>query len=534
MSLLRSPVPADRTAASLQQARAALRRGDVAACAQLADAALRVNAALPEAHFLLGMALAETGRINAALPAVERAVSLARSNAEYAAQHARLLILLRREAEARAAADHAARCPTDDPLVLDTIGCTYARLGDHGAAVPLFERAVAAMPANVTFRFNLASSYGFFGRTDDAEAQYEAMLAHDPGHGRAHLGLAGLRRQKAERNHTARLETAIGAQPDPVERLRIHYAAAKEYEDLGRHEDVFRHLSTANAAHRKRLGFSMESDEHNATALREAFADPAYFAGESTLADAPIFVVGMPRTGTTLVDRILAAHPQVESVGELQAMPLALKRLSQSPSRMVLDPETIAGVRSARPEDLGRAYLDRARQHAGGEAPIFVDKFPLNFLYAGHIARALPNARIVCLRRHPLDAVWSNYKNLFATTSPYYGWSYDLVDAARYYALFDGLVALWRDLFPGPVLELGYEALIADQEGETRRLLDHCGLPWDDACLSFHTASGAVATPSAQQVRRPLNADSVQRWRHYEAHLGPARAWLEQAGIACD
>ena len=519
----------------LAAARRALEGGDLNRCIQIAAAATQARPDHAEGHFLLAMAMAEGGRVAAALQTIDRAVTLAPADAEYRAQLARLNTLARREADARAAADAAAALAgSADARTLDTIGCVYARLGDHGAAVPLFERAVGMAPDDIGFRFNLASSYGFFGRIDDAELHYEAILARRPGHGRAHLGIAGLRRQTRDHNHVPRLEAALGNTPDPVERLRIHYAAAKEYEDLGEHQAVFRHLATGNAAHKARLGFDIETDAGIVDAIRTSFADPDYLAGTSTITDAPVFIVGLPRTGTTLVDRILAAHPGIGSAGELQAMPLALKRLAQTPSRLVLDRETVLAAHDLDPAELGAAYMARARQHAGARAPRFIDKLPLNFLYIGHIARALPEARIVCLRRHPMDSVWSNFKNLFATTSSYYAWSYDLMDTARYYALFDGLIAFWQARFPGRVLELGYEALVADQEGETRRLLEHAGLPWDDKCLRFHETDEAVATPSAQQVRRPLNAGSIGRWRHYARELAPVADFFAARGIVAD
>ena len=521
-------------AATLGAARKALEAGDLNRCAQLANAAMQSSPRSAQARFLFAMALAEGGRVTAALQTIEQAIALEASNAEYLAHQARLLTLVRREADARIAADTAASLGSDDPMVLDTIGCVYARLSDHDAALPLFEAAVAGQPDGINYRFNLATSYGFFGRIDEAEAQYEAMLSLDPGNGRAHLGIAALRRQTSERNHVARLDAALGQTDDPVQQLRIHYAAAKEYEDLGDHEAVFGHLSAGNSAHKRRLGFTIDSESRNFHAIRTCFAKPGYFSGGSGVTDAPIFVVGMPRTGTTLVDRILSSHPQVQSAGELQAMPLAIKRLAQTASRLVLDPETVLAAGDLDPGAVGRAYMQRARQHAGADGPVFVDKFPLNFLYIGYIARALPQAKIVCLRRHPMDSVWSNYKNLFATGSPYYGWSYDLMDTARYFALFDELMTFWHDLFPGRVLELGYEALIADQEGETRRLLAHCGLEWDEACLRFQDNAAAVATPSAQQVRRSLNADSVQKWRAYEAHLAPVKRFFTDQGIAVE
>ena len=514
-------------------ARAALAAGDLNGCAQICAAAIERDPADHAAQFLLGIAFAEGGRLSAGLQAVERAVVLAPANPEYQAQRARLLTMDRREGEARAAADAAiALSDGADALTLDTIGCVLARLGDHGAALPLFERAVAAAPGNAEFRFNLATSQGFFGNSDAAEAQYEALLKLRPTDGRAHLGIASLRRQTAATAHVGRMEAALGAARDPIDQLRIHYAAAKEYQDLGQPDDAFRHLQAGNQAHKARLGYSIDSDSRNAFALRSVFARADAFRGESRVPDAPIFVTGLPRTGTTLVDRILSSHPDVTSAGELQSMPLAIKRLSGTRARLVLDAETVIASAGLSPEAVGVDYIARARQHAGAKGPVFTDKLPLNFLYIGYIARALPNAKIVCLRRNPMDSIWSNYKNLFATTSSYYAYSYDLADTARFYLLFDEIMAFWDKLFPGRILQFSYEGLIDDQEGQTRRLLAHCGLPWSESCLDFQSNSAPVATPSAAQVRRPLYRDAVEQWRPYAAHLEPARRLLKAAGIS--
>lgn len=520
---------------ALAQARRALTDGDFARAAQIAEQVGRAQPQAAEAFFVMAMALAETGHVTHALGQVRKAAELAPDNAEYCAQWARLLIQLQRDAEARTIANRARALPSDDPLVLDTIGCVLARLGDHGEALGLFARAVEAQPDNLSFRFNYASSLGFFGRTEAAAEQYEAMIARDPANGLAHHGLSGLRRVTAQTQHLARIEAAIATARGHSDRVRLHYAAAKEHEDLGQHDRVFGHLDAANRAHKASIGYDASADAALFEALHSAFARPDYFSGAGLSGAAPIFVVGLPRTGTTLVDRILGAHARVQSLGELQAMPLAVKRLSQSESRLVLDAGTIAGAGHVEPRAVAQAYLAQAQVQAGGAGGgVLLDKFPLNFLYVGYIARAFPEARIVCLRRDPLDSVWSNYKHLFALGSPYYGFSYDLLDCAGYYARFDALMALWRVLFPGRVLELGYEALLADQEGQTRALLAHCGLEWDAACLAFHTAQGAVATPSAQQVRRPLNRDSVARWKAYAGPMAPVIAFFRDRGIIAD
>jgi hypothetical protein len=215
-------------------------------------------------------------------------------------------------------------------------------------------------------------------------------------------------------------------------------------------------------------------------------------------------------------------------------MPLAVKRAAGTRTRTVLDPETIVSAASADLAAIGHDYLARARHHRRREGARFIDKFPGNFQYAGFIAQALPQARIVCLRRHPMDTVLSNFRNLFAISSRYYDYSYDLIDIARYYARFHRLMAFWQEALPGRILEVSYEALVADQEGESRRLLAHCGLEWDAACLDFHRNAAPVSTPSAAQVRRPIYRDALARWKRHEEALAPVAAFFAAEGIAID
>ncbi len=517
------------------QARAALRRGDLAAAVAAARELTIASPQHPAGFFLLGMAAAEAGQIAKAIPLVEAAVERG-PQAEHLAQLAKLLILSRQDGPAADAARAAMALSPDEGLTLDTIGCVLARIGDHEGSIAPFATAVAAEPDNLDYRYNLAAAQGFVGQVDEARAHYEMILTRDPGNARVHYALAILARQTAQANHVPRLEAALAEARKPADALRIQYALAKELEDIGDAAEAFRHLSAANAAHKRTIGYDFAQDAAIFDAIETRFGiDAASLAGGAGNADAaPIFVVGMPRTGTTLVDRILSSHPAVESAGELQAMPLAVKQLAGTASRLVIDPATIAASGDVDPAAIGDAYLARAGHHRTTGKARFTDKLPANFLYVGHIARALPHARIVCLRRNPMDTIWSNYKNLFASQSAYYAYSYDLMDTAAYYARFDRLMALWESLWPGRVLQLSYEDLVADQERETRRLLDHCGLAWDDACLSFHENKAAVATPSAAQVRRPLNADSVGKWRAHEDALAPALAWLKAQGIKAD
>lgn len=516
------------------QARTALKRGDLAAAAAAAKAMVVTDQDHPAGYFLLGITAAEAGQISKAVPLIAAAVERG-PNAEYLAQLAKLLILLRRDGEAADAAQKAMALTPSDARTFDTIGCVLTRLGDHEASIKPFRAAVSAEPNNLDYRYNLAAAEGFTGRVQEADAHYETIIAADPGNARTHYALAIASRQTADANHIARLKMALADANSSADSLRIRYALAKELEDIG-DPGSFAHLSAANEEHKRSLQYDFTKDAAIFDAIETMFAEPeGRLPTDGGNSDgAPIFVVGMPRTGTTLVDRILSSHREVISAGELQAMPLAVKRLAATPSRTVIDADTVLSSADIDPGKIGDAYIAQANHHRHEGTVRFTDKLPANFLYVGHIARALPNARIVCLRRNPMDTVWSNYKNLFASQSAYYAYSYDLLDIAHYYVRFDRLMGLWDKLFPGLILQLSYEELVADQEEQTRRLLDHCGLDWDESCLTFHENAAAVATPSAAQVRRPLNADAVGKWRTHEADLQPARAFFETQGIAID
>ena len=519
--------------AAADAARRALARGDFDATFDHAEALLAAEPENAEAHFLLGIAESATGGVNAGIAALERAVALD-PQGEYRAHLAKLYTLVRREGDAAETLRAAERALPQDALARDTMGCVYARLGDHAAALPHFDAAVALQPANTEFRYNRAVTLNFLGRVDDAEAALEALLALDPAAARAHHLLAALRKQTREANHVARLGQARAAATNGRDRLLLGYALAKELDDIGEAEQALDTLIAANGEHRRTLAYDFARDAAVFDAIEAAWRDLPRAPVSDTAPDAPIFIVGMPRTGTTLVDRILSSHPDVESVGELQAMPLCVKQAAATRSRLVLDPETVHAAATTDMAALGRAYLDRARHHRRSGAPRFVDKFPGNFQYLGPIAHALPNARIVCLRRNPMDTVLGNFRNLFAISSRYYDYSYDLLETAAYYVRFDRMMAYWRAALPGRVLELSYEGLVADQEGESRRLLAHCGLDWSDACLAFHANRAPVSTPSAAQVRRPIYTDAVARWKRHADVLEPVRQYLVASGVAVD
>ena len=514
-------------------ARDALRCGDMAAVSRLATALVERAPGDAEGPFLLGLAQASAGQVGAAVKQLQSAIALA-PRGEYRAQLARLLLLVRRDTEAAAVLAAVEADLPEDALSRDTIGCAYARLANHHAALPHFAEAVRLAPTRNDFRYNLAATLSFLGRTDEAAAELEALIARAPDDGRTHHLLSGLRKQTEAHNHIARLEVLTTQAQSSRDRLLLGHALAKELDDIGRAQEAFAVLATAKSGHRRTLPYSFARDAAVFDAIEQHWGRGDAASPGASADPAPIFVIGMPRTGTTLVDRILSSHLDVESLGELQAMPLAVKSAAGTRTRTVLDAETVAAAAQTDLAQVGHDYLERARPYRRSGRPRFVDKFPGNFHYAGLIARALPAATIVCLRRHPLDTVLGNFRNLFAISSAYYDYSYDLRDIAAYYVRFDRLMALWRRLLPGRVLELDYEALVADQEGETRRLLAHCRLAWSERCLDFHTNAAPVSTPSAAQVRRPLYGDGVARWRAHAEALAPARRAIEAAGIAID
>lgn len=498
-------------------------RADAAAGALLAQAQVPA-----EAWFIAGIAALELRRPGAAIQRLQRAAESAPGDCTALAQLARALAMVDRMPQALAAADAAMALQPADALTLDTLGVVYSRGNAHARAAAAFRRAASLLPARAAFRFNLAAALTFTGELAEAEAEYEACIALDPRCWRAHSALAQLRRWNADTHHIDRLQALLPqAQGDADATLHLRHALAKECEDLGEHAAAFAHLVAGKRAKRATLGYDFSHDAALFDAIEALFpADLTARPGHATTE--PIFVIGLPRTGTTLVERILTSHPDVASAGELQNFGQTLKHLSGSRTPALLDRDTLQRATAIDPRALGERYLASTRPITGS-TPRFVDKMPLNFLMAGWIAAALPQARLVCLHREALDACLGNFRQLFATGWSYYNYAYDLLDTGRYWLRFERLMRYWDERVPGRILTVNYEALVADQEAQTRRLLDFCGLPWDPACLAFERNAAPVATASAVQVRQPMYAGAVGRWRRYEAELAPLRRLLEEA-----
>jgi tetratricopeptide (TPR) repeat protein len=511
-----------------------------------------------------------------ALVAVDRALAHAPGDPALLLRRAHCLLALGRPQPALEAAAAAQRHAPADAALLDAIGTLYSRAGEQLRALASYDQAIALSPDHAPYLFNRAAVLRFVGRLAEAEADYDRVVALQPADYEAYKNRSDLRTQSVAHNHVEELERVLaslrtGGDADGSGEVQLRYALAKEYEDLDECERSFRHLELGARRRRAQLGYDVAVDVATVDWIIEAFPAapgrdaagtvhtvapashtepvPAAAAAEtpeqarvSAIAsltersrgvapvgeDAPIFIVGLPRSGTTLVERILGSHSTVTSAGELNCFALSLMAAVQRHCGGVRLPRRELVAQSAHIDfaGLGRDYLDRAR--AAVPAGRFTDKMPLNYLYCGLIRRALPQARMVHVRRHPMAAGYAMYKSLFRDGYPF---SYDLNDIARYYAGYRRLMDHWQAVLPGAILSLDYERLVADQAGETRRLLDFCGLAWEDACAQFHLNPAPTTTASAAQVRRPIYDTAVAQWRRYEVQLAPLRQAFDALGV---
>ena len=511
---------------------ARMARGDWTAAAA---AAAGCRAAWPadSAGWLLGsIAALFADKKEVALGLMEERLAIDSKDVPCLLQKAECLLALGRRAEALSSANQAVTCAVNDAVALDAVGTFLVYAAEHSRALEIYNQAVDADPKNFSILGKRAEIFRFLGRFDLSARDHESVLSLSPMNPDALKGLAELRRQTPDRNSVAAMETALAAAPaDSEDSTTLHYGLAKSYEDLGEYAASWHHLGAANKLQRARYEYDPARERAVIDRIIAGFPNLEPMAPDTT-GERPIFIVGLPRTGTTLVERILGNHSQVHSAGELQALSEAIGAVVNRKS--AVPAEGWLGYASALGDldgaSIAEEYLARSRSRRGDKAR-FSDKQTANFFYCALILRAFPNARIVHLTRHPLAACYAIYKTRFYGT---FIFGNDLAELGDFYVDYRRLMGHWHRIVPGRILDLAYEDVVTSLEPATRRLLDYVGLPFEETCLEFHRNPAATMTASSVQVRKPLYDSSLRQWRHYAAELEPLRARLEAAGINLD
>jgi tetratricopeptide (TPR) repeat protein len=390
---------------------------------------------------------------------------------------------------------------------------TLGRLGDFAEAISIYEDVLKRAPGQPRVWLSYGHMLKTIGRLADGIAAYRRAIEMRPTLGEAWWSLANLKTVKFDDSDLEAMRRALDS-PDlgDADRVHLDFALGKALHDAGRTDEAFAHYTNANALRLKAAPYDAGRIAATVDRCIAAFTSDA-FAERPGGCDAPdpIFIVGMPRAGSTLIEQILSSHSQVEGTAELPDIPTLARRTGAYPA-------AILAASADERRQLGEEYLKRASVQRRTERPFFIDKLPNNWLFVPFIQLVLPNAKIIDARRHPLGCCVSNFRQHFARGQDF---TYDLSHVGRYYADYVRLMAHVDAVLPGRVHRVIYERMVDDTEGEIRRLIDYCGLEFEPACLEFYNTDRAVRTPSSEQVRRPIYRDATEEWRAYEEHLGP-------------
>ena len=391
--------------------------------------------------------------------------------------------------------------------------------GDHEAAIEAYEKALELAPDRAGALSSIAHHQKTIGQQETAIASYRGAIELKPDHAEAYWSLANLKTFRFEDEEVAAMKALLETDDLSDEsRAQLHNALGLEMEGRKDYDQAFHHFELCNEARRPLEVYDPVDTESTYDRLIELF-DEDYFAskqGNPDTATTPILVVGLPRSGSTLIEQILASHSMVDGTHELGDLSRAVQVVRKKKTRRGRFPEALKDLTVEQWRQVGKEYLERTEIHRAG-SPCFVDKNPNNFIYAGVLKLAIPNAKIIDARRHPMDSCLGSFKQLFASGQPF---TYDMTELCEYYLQYARLMEHWHAVLPGYVLEVQYEDVVADLETQIRRILDFCGLPFEEACLRFHETERAVKTASSEQVRKPIYSTSVNLWRRYESHLG--------------
>jgi tetratricopeptide (TPR) repeat protein len=498
---------------AMMAARRAFEAGDVTSAEQICKQILAFAPERSDVWALLTESALRRNRLDAAIVCADRAAALNPKDPIVHILRAKCRFFSGDTGEAVEAAEQASRNSTSAPDVLDALGAIFGMLGQHRQALEPSRRAVAARPRIPQYLFNLAATERMLGQLEAAEQHCNDAVAIEPSYCLAHYLRSDLRIATPDRNYIGEMESVLRENKlSPADEILLRFALGKEYEDVGQYGRTFEHVAAANELHRSSIDYDPQAEiaeidriivahSRNWLASRPEGFHPAK----------PIFVVGLPRTGTTLVERILAGHSALTSIGETSTFAAVLRKAATSPH----------GLNFA---DLGARYAASAVAFGGPKDGPFIDKTLQNYLYCGYIHAALPNAKIVLVKRRPMDAGWAIFKAHFRG---HFSFSYNQTDLAEYILAYRRLALHWRSVLPAHVyMEVDYEDVVADQAAASRRLIAFAGLPWEDEVLRFHQSPAPSATASAVQVRRPVYSSSIGKWQFHAQHLAPLRERL--------
>jgi len=486
----------------------------------------------PEGYFLSGLVEKAAGRSDKAIKAFTKALNLEAGRYDAAIELANQYVISLRHGEALSILKRYEPRLGNSPLYLDLAANIYTRLGLHARAWPLYKQANNLQPGIDMLQANLAACAVYMGKLEEARNIYINLLERHPSHQRNHYQLAQLERAK-DSSHVEQMQKILDSTKLPAEKnIFMYYALGKELEDLQRWPEAFRYYKLAGDTVDRVAAYDVGTDIKLIDTIIDVCNSGWLTSGAGTSQSrksqkTPIFIVGLPRTGTTLTERIISSHSQVESADETFFMQMLIRRASGVQSKETMSPAIIRAAAKKNVGLIANGYMD-AVHYRLTDRPIFIDKLPENFLYLGFIAKAFPDARIIHLRRNPMDSCFAMYKQSF------FKFAYTLESLGRYYVAYDRLRRHWEEVLEDRLIEVEYESLVTDQEGQILGLLDKLGLDFEQTCLDFEQNEAPSATASAVQVREKAHTRSVQKWKRFADELRPLKDYLENAGICVD
>lgn len=510
----------------LADAEKALAEGRFDDAGQLALRHVRRNPSEPRGIILLGSVAMGMGALHSAEGFFRQTLSRTPGNVDAQRNLASCLHQQERLSEALELFEPLIAAEPDNPEIQSAMALILDKLGRADESRALLKRLGERHPANAAVLISYGHNLRFAGNTDDAVEAYRKAIAIDPERGDAWWGIANIKKPILDDEDVAAMQAALGTAIDNANLAPLNFALARAMHDRQRYEEAFRHYNAANRMWAQTLKYDPNQLTEEVHQSSETF-DRRFFEDRrgGDPSSAPIFIVSLPRSGSTLLEQMLDGHPEIEALGELPHVPALMRTMMEAATRhgIVSVPAAIKGLSPADRTAMGAEYIRRATIHQKSASPYFIDKMPHNWSNIAFIRQILPNARFVDIRRSPFACCFSNFTHSFSRA---HASSFALADIGRSYVDYVRLMDHFDQVAPGIIHHVRYEALIEEPEPELRRIMNYIGLPWDEAVLSFYESKRTVRTPSAEQVRRPLNREGIEAWKPYEQWLGPLREAL--------